>query len=280
MAEYTIAILGGRGMLGTDMSIACQSLSLPFQVFDLPEFDITNTENLDAVIRTTDTIINCAAYTNVDKAESDFNRAYEINALAVGNLGTMAKREKKFVCHISTDFVFDGKLDAPYMETDTPNPINAYGKSKLAGEQFLEQTGCDYCIIRAQWTYGHAGNNFTKKLIERANKNKDIKVVDDQVGSPTATAELAKTICCLLHQRPHGCFHFAASGYVTRFEMAKFIFENLKVPVNLSRCKTADFPSPAKRPLNSRFNCEKIRAILEQPIENWQTPLKHFLEQL
>jgi len=280
MAEKTVAILGGRGMLGTDVANACQSSSLPFQVFDLPEFDITNTEHIEQVVGKNDIIINCAAYTNVDKAESEFNRAYEINALAVGNLGTIVKREKKFVCHISTDFVFDGKLDAPYMETDTPNPINAYGKTKLAGEQFLEQTGCDYCIIRTQWTYGHAGKNFIKKLIARSNKNKDIKVVDDQVGSPTATSELAKTICRLLPQRPSGCFHFAASGYVTRFEMARFVFENLKIPVNLRRCKTADFPSPAKRPLNSRFNCEKIQAMLEEPIEYWQIPLKHFLEQL
>ena len=280
MAENTIAILGGRGMLGTDLTKACSRQGLNADVLDLPEFDITNHTQLEKVVRKADVIINCAAYTDVDKAESKFDLAYKVNAVAVGNLGILAGKEKKLVCHISTDFVFDGKSEVPYVETDPPNPINAYGRTKLAGEQFLEQSECDYFIIRTQWTYGHEGNNFIKKLIARAQNNKDIKVVDDQVGSPTATTELAKTICRLLPLKPHGCFHFAASGYVNRFEMAEFIFDNRNMPVNLIRCKTCDFPSAATRPLNSRFNCEKIQELLDQPIESWKIPLKHFLEQL
>ncbi|MHC4394535.1 MAG: dTDP-4-dehydrorhamnose reductase [Planctomycetota bacterium] len=280
MGKNTIAILGGRGMLGTDMANACANRGLHFQVFDLPEFDITNTDRLARVVPKADIIINCAAYTNVNKAESEFDLAYKLNATAVGELGTLAKKAKKFVCHISTDFVFDGKSDTPYVETDPTSPINAYGRTKLAGEQLLEQSGCDYFIIRTQWTYGHAGDNFIKKLITRAQNNKEVNVVDDQTGAPTATAELAKMICRLLPLRPSGCFHFAASGYVTRFEMAEFIFNNLNMPVNLIRCKSSDFPSPATRPLNSRFNCEKIQALLDEPIVSWKIPLKHFLEQL
>ena len=205
--------------------------------------------------------------------------AYKINAQAVGALGELAKKTQKWVLHISTDFVFDGRLSGAYLETDQPNPINAYGRTKLAGEQFLAQSGCSHCIIRVQWTYGRAGTNFVAKLIARAQRDKDIKVVDDQRGSPTATVEVAKAIYRLLPQRPQGLFHFAAAGCVSRFEMAKFIFENLNMPVNLIGCKTSDFPSPAARPLNSCFNCGKIQALLDEPIAPWQIPLKQFLSQ-
>ena len=280
MSNNTVAILGGKGMLGTDLVKHCRKEGYKVKVFDLPEFDITNAAQLEQAIGRAETVINCAAYTNVDKAESESGLAHKVNAQAVGNLGVLAKKAQKWVLHISTDFVFDGTSDRPYVEADTANPINVYGKSKLAGERLLAKSGCDYCIIRVQWTYGRAGNNFVTKLIGRARRDENIKVVDDQIGSPTATTEIAKVICRLLPQRPLGLFHFAASGYVSRFEMAKFIFENRNMSVNLINCKIADFLSGAARPLNSRFNCGKIQALLEEPIESWQKPLKLFLEQL
>jgi dTDP-4-dehydrorhamnose reductase len=278
--DNTVAILGGKGMLGTDLVKACRKEGYKVRVFDLPEFDVTNTAQLEQAVRQAETVINCAAYTNVDKAESESELAYKVNAQAVGNLGVLAKKTQKWVLHIGTDFVFDGKSDKPYVETDVANPINIYGKSKLAGEQLLAKSGCDYCIIRVQWTYGQAGNNFVTKLIGRARRDKNIKVVDDQIGSPTTTTEIAKAICQLLPQRPQGLFHFAAAGCVSRFEMAEFIFKNLNMSVNLTACKSSDFLSAAARPLNSRFDCGKIQALLEEPIESWQGPLKLFLEQL
>ncbi len=280
MDKGPIAILGGKGMLGTDIAEQCRNNSLDFEIYDLPEFDITNTEQLEEMVRLSETIINCAAYTNVDGAESESELAYKINAKAVGNLGLLAKKLQKPVLHISTDFVFDGQKKTPYLETDEPNPISAYGRSKLEGEKLLAESNCDYCLIRIEWTYGKAGNNFVKKLISRAKDNKDLKVVDDQIGSPTATTEVAKAICQLLPQHPQGLFHFAAADYVSRFDMAKFVFENLDISVNLALCKTSDFASPAKRPLNSRFDCSKIQTLLAEPIEPWQEPLKRFLEQL
>lgn len=280
MDKGPVAILGGKGMLGTDLAEQCRNNSLDFEIYDLPEFDITNTEQLEEIIRRSETIINCAAYTNVDDAESESELAYKINAQAVGSLGALAKKMQKQVLHISTDFVFDGQKQSPYFETDEPNPISAYGRSKLEGEKLLAESNCDYCIIRTEWTYGKAGNNFVKKLISRAKDNKDLKVVDDQIGSPTATTEVAKAICQLLPQHPQGLFHFAAADYVSRFDMAKFVFENLDISVNLARCKTSDFASPAKRPLNSRFDCSKIQTLLAEPIEPWQEPLKRFLEHL
>jgi dTDP-4-dehydrorhamnose reductase len=280
MVEARVAILGGKGMLGSDLALVCQQYQLDTAVLDLPEFDITNENHLADALKDVDAVINCAAYTNVEKAESESKLAYKINAEAVGKLGSAARNAGVWVLHISTDFVFDGTSDRPYIETDEPNPINAYGASKLAGEELLVESRCRHCIIRIEWTYGSAGDNFVAKIIKRAKAGERLKVVDDQIGSPTATTEVAKVICKLLPKRPEGLFHFASTGYVSRFEMAKFIFDRLKWQVDLSTCKTADFPTVAARPLNSCFNCSKIEALLDEPIEPWQAPLEHFLERL
>ena len=275
-----VVILGGRGMLGSDIADECKKHDVNFTALDLPEFDITNEQQLRAVIKDAAVIINCAAYTNVDKAETETEAAFLVNAEAVGLLGVLARKNDAWVVHISTDFVFDGASKRPYIETDIPNPINAYGMSKLAGEKLLIESRCQHCIIRLEWTYGKHGDNFVTKLVKRAKEQKQLKVVDDQVGSPTATTEAAKMICELILKRPLGLYHFAADGYTSRFDMAKFIFDKLKCPVEVIACKTADFASPAKRPLNSRFNCAKIRRLLDKSIVHWQRALEEFLTQL
>jgi len=280
MAKNAVAILGGKGMLGTDLADICRQQGFDVEVYDLPESDITDSDQLKQVIGAVGTIVNCAAYTNVDGAETQSELAYQVNAAAVGRLGAMAKEAGVWLLHISTDFVFDGKLDRPYVETDTPNPINEYGKGKLAGERLLVESGCAHCIMRVEWTYGSHGDNFVTKLIERAKAGNALKVVDDQTGSPTATVEVAKIICELLRRKPEGIFHFASAGCVSRYEMAKFMFDKLSMDVDLSPCKTGDYVCAAARPLNSRFDCSKIRALLNEPIEQWQLPLKRFLEQL
>jgi dTDP-4-dehydrorhamnose reductase len=280
MAKDRIAILGGKGMLGDSLALACQQHRIITTVLDLPEFDITNEKHLSNALKDVDAVINCAAYTNVEKAESESELVYKVNAEAAGMLGLAAKNAGVWVLHISTDFVFDGKSERPYVETDTPNPINIYGASKLAGEELLVESRCRHCIMRVEWTYGLAGDNFVAKMIKRAKAGENLKVVDDQIGSPTATTEIAGVICKLLPKKPQGLFHFANTGYASRFEVAKFIFDKLDMSVNLSSCKTADFPTAAARPLNSRFNCSKIRALLGEPIEPWQVPLERFLERL
>lgn len=280
MDKLKIAILGGRGMLGTDVAKECSAENISFRVFDLPEFDITDYRKLKAVIDKFPVIVNCAAYTDVEQAENQKRLACKVNAEAVGQLGILAEKHGAHVIHISTDFVFDGKSDRPYTETDTPNPVNTYGKTKLAGEQGLVESGCRYCIMRIEWTYGTTGKNFITKLISTAKNNKELKVVDDQIGSPTATREAAKVIGKLAVKKTEGIFHFANSGYVSRFELARHIFDKLNMPRSLKRCKTKDFPGRVERPLNSRFNCEKIKAILDKPIAPWQVPLGDFLKQL
>jgi dTDP-4-dehydrorhamnose reductase len=280
MAEERIAILGGRGMLGSDLVLACELYGYKTQAFDLPEFDITNSQQLKEVISSVDSVVNCAAYTNVDGAESERDLAFAVNADAVRELGDIAREAGKWVLHISTDFVFDGKSERPYIETDTPNPINAYGASKLAGERLLVESGCRYCIMRVEWTYGLHGNNFVTKLISLAKQGKKLSVVDDQIGSPTATTEAAKVICKLLRKKPQGLFHFASAGYVSRFETARFIFDALNMDVDLQPCKSSDYKTAAERPLNSCFDCGKIKPLLDEPIKPWQEPLERFLRQL
>jgi dTDP-4-dehydrorhamnose reductase len=275
-----IAILGGKGMLGSDLAPACRQQRFDPVILDLPEFDITNADQVRQAVSDAEMIVNCAAYTNVDGAESESELAHRINAEAVGRLGAIARDAGKWLLHISTDFVFDGRSNTPYAETDPAHPINEYGKSKLAGERLLAETGCRHCIVRVEWTYGLAGNNFVTKLMQRARTGNALKVVDDQVGSPTATTEVSKAVCELLPQQPEGLFHFAAAGYVSRHEMAKFVVDKLAMDIDVLPCKTSDFQSPAARPLNSRFDCSKIQGLLSEPIEHWQTPLERFLGQL
>lgn len=274
-----VIILGGRGMLGTDVAAECKSQGIDFEVFDLPEFDITNEHQLLSVIHQAKTIVNCAAYTNVEKAETETELAFRVNAEAVSMLAVSAKKSGTWVLHISTDFVFDGASDKPYTEKDIPHPINAYGRTKLAGERLLIEHHCHYCIMRVEWTYGLKGDNFIKKIIQKARTQKEMKVVDDQVGSPTATTEAAKAICDLISKKPTGIYHFASHGYASRLDVAQFIAEKLNFDVRMSPCKTSDFPSAAVRPLNSRFDCSKIRPLLSGPIKPWQEPLEEFLKQ-
>ena len=296
-----VIILGGKGMLGTEVAAECKHRRMDFEVFDLPEFDITNTHQLLSVIHPAHTIVNCAAYTNVEKAETETELAFRVNAEAVGLLATSAKKSGAWVLHISTDFVFDGASDKPYTEKDIPRPINAYGRTKLAGERLLVENHCHNCIMRVEWTYGMKGDNFIKKILQKARTlasakpaswrgldcggpgetgQKDMKIVDDQIGSPTATTEAAKAVCDLIHKKPTGIYHFASQGYVSRFDVAQFIAEKLALDVQLTPCKTSDFPSAAVRPLNSKFDCSKIRPLLSGPIKPWQVPLEEFLKQL
>jgi dTDP-4-dehydrorhamnose reductase len=285
------AILGGKGMLGSDVAAECKNRGIDFVIFDLPDFDITNEHHLLKVAGNFKTIINCAAYTNVDKAESETEQAFRVNAEAVGRLALLAKRFDAWILHISTDFVFDGKSSDPYTEKDIPRPLNAYGRTKLAGERLLDESKCRYCIIRVEWTYGVNGDNFIKKILQKARTlasakpsgeagQKELSVVDDQFGSPTATTEAAKAVCDLVRKKPPGIFHFAGQGCTSRFDVARFIVDTLNLDVTLKPCKTAAFPSPAQRPLNSRFDCEKIRPLLSSPVKNWQVPLEEFLKKL
>lgn len=274
-----VAILGARGMLGSDLVAACERRGFAVRAYDLPEFDIVDPGQVEQAVGSAEAVINCAAYTNVDGAESHSELAHRVNGQAVGQLGRLCARWGKWILHISTDFVFDGRLDRPYVETDTPNPISEYGRSKLAGERLVQESGCPHCIVRLEWTYGDRGNNFVNKIIERARAGGPLKVVDDQIGSPTATTEAAAALCTLLQRRVEGLYHFAGAGYASRFDVARFIVQQCSLDAEVLPCSSGEYPSPARRPLNSRFDCSRIQALLGEPTRPWQEALAQFLHQ-
>lgn len=282
MGFETITILGGRGMLGTDLTDIAQQRNLSAQVYDLPEFNIADEDQVKKVVSESRVIVNCAAYTNVEKAESEPDLANQINGYAVGRLGQIAKETGVPVLHISTDFVFDGTKEGAYVETDPASPISVYGSSKLLGETLLAESGCDYCTVRVQWTYGKNGINFITKITEAAKIRDELKVVDDQIGSPTCTVEAAKVLCDLLLMEtfPNGLYHLAANGYVSRYAMTSYLFERLGIKTRVLPCKTSDFKTAAQRPLNSRFNCKKLETLLGRELPAWQDMLNEYLETL
>jgi len=272
-----ITILGGRGMLGSDLAPVLVQAGYGVRVLDLPEFDLTRADHLAQALDGTQVIVNCAAFTNVDQAEKQFDTAMAVNGRAVGALGAAAKKREVFVVHISTDFVFDGRQTRPYIEADAPNPINAYGRSKLEGELALQRSGCAHAILRVQWSYGSHGNNFISKIRERARRSAELKVVADQVGAPTWTADMARAIAVLIRGRHTGLYHFANAGYASRFEVAVFLAAQLNLPARVTPCASGDFPAPAPRPENSSFDTTRIQAILDAPIRSWQEALAEFL---
>ncbi len=273
----TVSILGAQGMLGSDLAPLLESEGYNVRRFDLPECDITQPLHLEQAAQGAGMIVNCAAFTNVDGAEAAPDRARAVNALAVGALGKLAAARDIFVVHISTDFVFSGVGTSPYTETDRPEPLSVYGKTKLEGEALLGASGCRHVVLRVQWSYGANGSNFISKLISRADSGAELKIVADQIGAPTWTAEMARAILCLLRRQPDGIFHFAAGGYASRYEVGRLIVRELKLANHITPCVTADFPAPAARPLNSRFNTARIRALLDFPVRPWEMALTEFL---
>ena len=272
-----ITILGGRGMLGSDLAPVLIQAGYRVRVLDLPEFDITKSSHIARALDSAQVVVNCAAFTNVDQAEERLDTARAVNSRAVGTLGAAAKERGVFVVHISTDFVFDGRQARPYVETDPTNPINAYGRSKLEGERALQHSACAHVILRVQWSYGSHGANFIGKIQERARRSAELKVVNDQIGAPTWTADMARAIAVLIRDRRAGLYHFANAGYASRFEVAVFLATKLNLPARITPCASEAFPTPALRPKNSSFNTAQIQSILDVPIRSWQEALTEFL---
>ena len=275
--EERVAVLGGRGMLGTDVACELRTRNLVPLVYDLPEFDIRRPDDVDRALQGVTAVVNCAAYTDVNGAESHPGVAREVNAEAVGSLARLAATRGVHAVHISTDFVFDGCTTRPYHEDDEPRPLNVYGQTKLDGERAFLGSGCEGALVRVEWTYGQAGFTFVHKVVERARQGGEVRMVDDQIGSPTWTRDVAAALGDLLDHRAAGLFHYAATGYVSRFDIAGFILEELGMPRRLVRCRTEDFQSPAQRPLNSRFDCGKIDRLLAAPRPGWEASLRKFL---
>lgn len=276
-----ILLTGANGQLGKALK---KELSHEFAVsaFGKNELDITNFAAITEILEKEkpDFVVNAAAFTTVDRAESEQNLALEINSEAVGNLARSCRRIGARLIHFSTDYVFDGMNSDGYAEDAEPNPINFYGKSKLAGERKILESGCDFAIIRTSWLFGD-GQNFVMKMLELAAKNPEIKVVSDQIGSPTFTEDLAKTTREILqsHSRENGnpdlkeIFHATNSGTTSWANFARKIFELKNLKVKVLDISSAEFPTPAKRPRNSVLRNTKLPEM-----RSWETALAEFLE--
>ena len=274
-----LAIIG-KGMLGSELADLATAAKWKISTYDLPEFDLTNAQQLEKLLNSADCIVNCAAYTNVDKAESEKDICTAVNATALKSLGKLLAASNKYLVHISTDFVFGDLTDEAQDENSQTNPLSVYGATKLAGEQNLLSSGCKCGIIRVQWSYGSKGNNFITKILELAKKLPELKVVDDQTGAPTWTKDMARAIMDFLTNQTQGLYHFAAAGYTSRFEVAKEIVKYFKLDTKLTPCKSSEFPAPADRPHNSKFDCAKIDKVLSFKRPAWQDSLKQFLDEI
>lgn len=276
----TIAIIGAKGMLGTDFLPLAKKESFEIIPYDLPDFDITKKDDIKRAVDSADIIANFAAFTNVDAAEKQREHCFAVNAVAPGILSDECYKKGKYLLHISTDFVFGDVSSRPLKEDTPPAPLNFYGYSKLEGEKYVLQSNTDAAIIRLEWTYGHGGKNFITKILQSAEKKKALKVVDDQYGSPTWTSDAASAMIDLIKKYPKGIFHYAPRGYTSRYKLAKIAIEYLKINTRIEPCKSSDFESLAKRPLNSRFDCSKIDGILSFPRPDWKNSLFKYLSQI
>lgn len=234
--------------------------------------------------------MNASAYTAVDRAEQEQELAFQVNGRAPELMANLALELKAAFIHVSTDYVFDGMLGRPYVETDRPNPLNIYGKSKLSGEQSVQSIGGAYLIFRTSWVYSMTGNSFVNKILEWARKNPNLRVVDDQVGNPTWARSLAEMIGQLLEKADNspfdyfekyaGVYHLAGRGYISRFDMAKEIIRlaSIREPgliSSLQPARTSEFPAPAERPLFSALDCTHFESTFGLRLPEWQSALEH-----
>ena len=275
-----IAVTGADGMLGSDFCIAARKKGWEVLEFRYPDFNMAKPEDIKRLVASAPVILNCAAYTAVDKAEVETELCRTINASGPAILAEEIKKHGSYLIQISTDFVFGDLSDDAQNEDSKVNPLSVYGLTKYEGEQHVFATGCKASVMRVEWTFGRHGNNFVSKMLELASKMKELKVVDDQIGSPTPTVYAAEAILCLAEKQPQGLFHFASNGYCSRYECAKAIFENAGIKdIIVHACKTGDFKTPARRPLNSKFNCSKIDGVLNFKRPLWQDALAEYMKQ-
>ncbi|RJP84075.1 MAG: dTDP-4-dehydrorhamnose reductase [Desulfobacteraceae bacterium] len=277
-----ILITGGRGQLGSDCE---QVLKTSHEVtcIDIDELDITDSDSVNQVagrIRP-DTIINCAAFTQVDACETQTETAWRVNAAGPENLARWASAHGARLVHISTDYVFDGGKTPPetYLETDTPNPLSGYGKSKLAGEQAVAAATNDFIILRTAWLYGFHGHNFLKTILKKtlAEPERRLTIVDDQYGSPTWSFRLAQQIRHLLENNARGFYHASAEGYCTWFGLARYFLEKLDIPHQISPCTTDAYPLPATRPPCAILENRRLNDAHLNIMEPWQQDLDLYI---
>ena len=294
-----ILLTGKNGQIGWELQRTLAPLGVVVAV-DRQELDLGNPDSIRKAIREIrpELIVNAAAYTAVDKAESEPDLAMAVNGIAPGVMAEEAKRLNAAIIHYSTDYVFDGSKKSPYSEEDTPNPLNVYGKTKLAGEQAIQAIGVPYLILRTSWVYGARGKNFLLTILKLSRDRSEIKIVDDQFGAPTWSRMIAETTSQMLAQhyspfaRPSasathisGVYHAVSGGATSWHGFARKILENVSCHVSHALPKlipipTIEYPLPAKRPLNSRISNAKLKHMYGMTIPSWEHSLKLCLDEL
>ena len=276
-----VLITGSKGQLGRALNkILRAKKDVSIVLTDLDEMDITHISDVERVMQThmPDVVVNCAAHTAVDLCEDDKENAYQINVIGAENLAKVSNEIGAKIIHLSTDYVFDGELNKPYIEEDMTNPQSVYGVTKLESEQRVIANNPKYFIIRTAWLYGE-GNNFVRKMLELADKVKHLKVVNDQFGSPTSAAQVAEAIVMLMDTEEYGIYHGTCEGECSWYEFAKEIFELKKVDVKLEPCTSDQFPMKAKRPKYSVLDNKNFRERFNYRFTHWKDEIKSFFEQ-
>ncbi len=276
-----ILVTGGKGQLGCSLQkISSEYSSHTFVFTDMPEADITDMECMTRLIGkyNVDIIVNCAAYTAVDKAENDEDIARKINRDGVKVLADMAKKYDVKLVHISTDYVFSGEHYHPLHEDQVTEPVGVYGKTKLEGEREIEKSGCNAAIIRTAWLYSEFGNNFLKTMLRLGKERDSLNVVYDQVGTPTYATDLAYAIMKVVESGINGLevYHFSNEGAVSWYDFAKEIFAEAGIDVHVSAIESYLYPMPAKRPAYSVLSKDKIKTI-GVSVPYWKDSMKKCL---
>lgn len=256
-----VLVTGANGQLGYDVVKELQKQNIECYGATRQDFDIVDFEATKKFITNymPDAVIHCAAYTAVDKAEDEQGLCYLVNASATENIAEICRKINAKMLYISTDYVFDGTKDGFYEVDDEPNPINVYGKTKLLGEQAVQKILDKYFIVRISWVFGEHGNNFVKTMLRLGKERKEINVVADQYGSPTYTADLAPLLVEMIKTEKYGVYHATNEGVCTWAEFAEEIFKIAGMNVKVNHITTAEYPTRAKRPMNSRLSKESLK---------------------
>jgi len=286
-----LLVTGSRGQLGSELRMLHEMQDKPgahtWFFSDLPELDITDAGQVEAFCRDRriDAIVNCAAWTAVDRAESEPDAAFRVNRDGAAALAAAAKATGGLLAHVSTDYVFDGSSSRPYREDDPVAPCGVYGQSKWEGEEAIRASGCSHLIIRTAWLYSAHGQNFVKTMLRLGRERESLGVVFDQVGTPTWAADLAGAIVSILGQidparRYTETFHYSNEGVCSWYDFAKAIMDAERLRCKVSPIETSDYPTPAARPPYSVLNKRKIREAWVLEIPHWHDSLLRMLEEL
>lgn len=288
MQIQNILVTGANGQLGTELQLLAPSVShYKFFFTDVPELDILNIEAIEQFTSTNNIqgIINCAAYTAVDRAETDQKMAYKINAEGPENLAKVAAKKNMLFIHVSTDFVFDGANHRPYVETDVPSPCSVYGETKWQGEKLVMQAHANSIILRTSWLYSAHGNNFVKTMLRLGNERDSLGVIFDQIGTPTWAKDLALSILKIIDHHCEGntsagVYHFSNEGVASWYDFTKTIMEIAHISCAVNPIETKAYPTPARRPHYSVLNKAKIKSTFNLEIPYWKDSLVTCIDQL